>query len=255
MGFFIFMQQNGWIKLHRKTIEKGFYKKSQYVHLWVHLLLNVNHEPKEFMWNGNIILIKEGQMVTGRNELSDQTGIPQSTIEDILKFLETQHQIQQQKTTKYRLITIVNWIKHQSSDSKSNNRATTEQQQADTNKNEEKVKNEKKERPHASIAYLKEIPIEDIKEFTHRFEISEKGVRSKAEDLLLYCERKGKVYKNYKAFLLNAVKKDCKEREVRKTEKIEEKTEMTEEEKIISRASLDKLRVEMMSKNILTPKK
>lgn len=127
--------ENGWIKLHRKIIGKGFYNKSQYFHLWVHLLLCANHDSKEFMWNGNIILVKEGQMITGRKELSQQTGIPQSTIEDILKFLETQHQIRQQKTTKYRLITIVNWVKHQKSDSKSNSRATTEQQQADTNKN------------------------------------------------------------------------------------------------------------------------
>jgi len=128
--------QNGWIKIHRKIQDKGYYKKSAYVHLWIHLLLNVNHEPKEFMWNGNIILVKEGQMITGRKNLSEDTGIPPSTIEDILKFLERQHQIQQQKTTKYRLITIVNWIKHQNPTAK----ATTSRQQADTNKNEKKDK-------------------------------------------------------------------------------------------------------------------
>lgn len=141
---------NGWVKIHRAILDKGFYKRSAYVHLWLHLLLNVNHEPKEFMWNGNIVLIKEGQMITGRKELSAQTGIPESTIEDILKFLETQHQIQQQKTTKYRLITIVNWIKHQKSDSKSNNRATTEQQQADTNKNVRSIRIKEEEYPEPS---------------------------------------------------------------------------------------------------------
>lgn len=127
--------ENGWIKLHRRVVDKGFYKKSQYFHLWVHLLLSANHQPKEFMWNGNIILIKEGQMITGRQQLSEDTGIPESTIQDILKFLETQHQIQQQKTNKYRLITIVNWVKHQNSNTKSNNTPTSSQQHADTNKN------------------------------------------------------------------------------------------------------------------------
>ena len=145
--------EQGWIKLHRKMVDKGFYKKSQYFHLWVHLLMLANHTQKEFMWNGNIILIKEGQMITGRKQLSDDTGIPESTIEDILKFLESQHQIQQQKTTKYRLITIVNWIKHQNPDSKSNNRATTEQQQADTNKNVIMNKNEKKDTSDKSPKY------------------------------------------------------------------------------------------------------
>jgi hypothetical protein len=127
--------QNGWIKLHRQMVDKGFYTKSQYVHLWIHLLLSANHEPKEFMWNGNIILVKEGRMITGRKQLSHETGIPESTVTDILIFLEKQHQIQQQKTNKYRLITIVNWIKHQTSDRKSNNTPTSSQQHADTNKN------------------------------------------------------------------------------------------------------------------------
>ena len=117
--------QNGWIKLHRKLKEKGYYKKSVYIHLWVHLLLSANHEKKEFMWNGNIVMVKAGQLITGRKELSEQTGIPESTIEDILKLLERQHQIQQQKTTKFRLITIVKWGEYQKPDSKSNNKATT----------------------------------------------------------------------------------------------------------------------------------
>lgn len=132
----------GWVKLHRKILENPIIQKPNYLALWIVLLLKANHKEKNFMWNGNIIVVKEGQMITGRKELSKETSIPESTIEDILKFLERQHQIQQQKTTKYRIITIVNWIKHQDKNSKSNNKATTKQQQSDTNKN---VKNEKKE--------------------------------------------------------------------------------------------------------------
>ena len=137
--------ENGWIKLHRKTLENPIIGRANYLALWVVLLLKANHKPNKFMWNGNIIVVKEGQMLTGRKELSKETGIPESTIEDILIYLEKQHQIQQQKTTKYRLITIVNWIKHQSSNSTSDNKATTKQQQSDTNKNEKKEKNEKKD--------------------------------------------------------------------------------------------------------------
>ena len=52
------MKNNGWILLYRKLKDTGYYKKSQYVHLWIHLLLTANHEPKEFMWNKEIIIIK-----------------------------------------------------------------------------------------------------------------------------------------------------------------------------------------------------
>ena len=135
----------GWIKLHRKLKTKGYYKRSQYVHLWVHLLLLANHQPKEFMWNDNIIIVKEGQILTGRKQLSADTGISQTTIERILKLLENEHQIGQQKTTKYRLITIVNWATHQQADIKTDNKRTTSGQQADikTDTNKKEYKNDK----------------------------------------------------------------------------------------------------------------
>jgi len=131
---------NGWIKIHRKLKDKGYYRKSQYVHLWLHLLLSANHETKEFMWNNNIIFIKEGQLLTGRKQLSHETGISQTTVERILKMLENGHQIGQQKTTKYRLITILNWTTYQKTDSKTDSKRTTSGQQADTNKNDKNVR-------------------------------------------------------------------------------------------------------------------
>ena len=77
------------------------------------------------MWNGEIISVKAGQLITGRKELSEQTGIPESTIERILEMFKNEHQIEQQKTTKFRLITILKWNEHQKTDSKMDNKRTT----------------------------------------------------------------------------------------------------------------------------------
>jgi len=143
--------EKGWILIHRKLKDKGFYKKSCYVHLWVHILLSANHKPKEFMWNNNTIVVKEGQFITGRKELSKVTGISETTIERILDYLEKEHQIGQQKTTKYRLITIVNWKDYQIKD----NKRTTNGQQTDTNKEYNNVKNEKNTTEASSV----DIPI------------------------------------------------------------------------------------------------
>ena len=124
--------QNGWVKIHRKILEKGYFKKSAYVHLWLYLLLKANHEPKEFMWNNEIIHIKEGQLLTGRKELSEATGISDSTIERILEHFEKNgHQIEQQKTTKFRVITILNWSKYQKTDNRMDSKRTTDGQQTD----------------------------------------------------------------------------------------------------------------------------
>jgi hypothetical protein len=59
-----------------------------------------------------------------------------------------------------------------------------------------------------SLSFLKELPTEIATELSEKYHISPKGIQSKATDLLLYCKQKGKVYKDYKAFLENALRKD-----------------------------------------------
>jgi len=142
----------GWVKLHRKLMSKGYYKKSEIVHLWIHILLRANHKPKEHYWNKENIIIQTGQFITGRKKLSEETGINESMVERILKILENEQQIEQQKTTKFRLITVKNWVSYQIKDlpeqqieQQVNNKRTTDEQQVNTNNNDNKENNEKNE--------------------------------------------------------------------------------------------------------------
>lgn len=126
----------GWIKLHRKILDSAFAKKPTHLSLWVTLLLLANHSEKKFTWNGETKVVLPGQVLTGRKALSDITGIPETTVEGVLGYFERGlGQIRQQKTTKYRLITIVNWEAYQITD----NKPTTNRQQTDTNKNDKNV--------------------------------------------------------------------------------------------------------------------
>ena len=130
--------ENGWILIHRSLEKKGYYTQSEYVHLWVHILLRANHEDKEFLWNGKILKIKRGQFVTGRLKLATETGIAPSTVERILKLFESEQQIEQQTTTKYRLITVLNYEKfqqyEQQNGQQTDSKWTASGQQTDTNK-------------------------------------------------------------------------------------------------------------------------
>lgn len=123
--------ENGWIKLHRKIQDSGLYSKPTYFLIWIHLLLSANHRPKKFIWNGKDITVREGQLITGRKKISEALEIPESTVERALGYLEDTSKIGQQKTTKYRLITISKWHQYQLAD----NKRTTNGQQTDTNKN------------------------------------------------------------------------------------------------------------------------
>ena len=141
----------GFIKLFRSLKDKGWYKKSEYVHLWIHILIKVTHTGIEFMFNGKNIKLNPGQFITGRKMLSNETGINESKIERILNFFEkSEQQIEQQKTNKNRLITVLSWSLYQNNKQQSeqqlNNKRTTSEQQVNTYKNDKKEKNEENEK-------------------------------------------------------------------------------------------------------------
>lgn len=78
------------------------------------------------------------------------------------------------------------------------------------------IEEKREENPHSHLSYLEKLPLEDIEYFTKRFNLDEKTLKSKAEDLKLYCQSKNKLYKNYRSFLLKAIKSDFDERVERK---------------------------------------
>ena len=141
----------GWIKIQRSLAGKGWANKPEYVALWVHLLLMANHKNSEYFWNGKTIILKAGQLITGRKILSKKTGIEQSKVERILKTFENEQQIEQRKTSTSRLISIRNWNKYQKSEQRSeqqvNNDCTTGEQPVNTKEecnNDNNDKNDKK---------------------------------------------------------------------------------------------------------------
>lgn len=148
------MNNNGWIKLHRKLLDNPLATKPSWAWLWIVLLLLANHdEDDSFIWNGKEVTLRKGQFITGRKKLNELTGIPETTIERILKYLENGQQIGQQKTTKYRCITILKWNQHQERTEK----RTTNGQQTDTFK---KLRSKEINTSDASIADDVEIILE-----------------------------------------------------------------------------------------------
>lgn len=151
------MINKGWVKIHRSLQDKGWYKNSEFVHLWIHILMKCNHSDKEFWFNGVNVKLKKGQFITGRKVLSAETGISESKIQRILKCFETEQQIKQQTTNKNRVITVLNWEKYQVDEQQNeqqvNNKRTTSEQQVNTNKN---VNNKKNEGEYTAHEFLKQ---------------------------------------------------------------------------------------------------
>ncbi len=103
------MNNQGWIKIYRQLMDTSFYRNSAVVHLFIHLLIMSNHKKHKFLLGGEEIEVDEGQLVTGRETLSEQTGISVQTIRTCLEALESTNTITIKTTNRYSVITIQNW--------------------------------------------------------------------------------------------------------------------------------------------------
>lgn len=138
------MTEQGYIKIFRTFKNNIFYKNSEAVHLWLHLLFSASYEDNIFYYNNTKIKLKRGQLITGRKKLALETGISESKIFRLLKLFENEHQIEQQKTNKYSIITIVSYNKYnnveQQNEQQMNNKWTTNEQQMNTTKELKELK-------------------------------------------------------------------------------------------------------------------
>ena len=150
--------KEGWIKMYRKIEDNPIVcKDNDYFRVWHHLLYNASHQSQYVVFNNEKIEIKPGQYITGRKQISEECNISESKTERILKWFENDHQIEQQTSTKGRLITIVNWEKYQNIEQQSGQRVGNTQtiikQRTVTNKNDNNVINN-----ISSINLIKEEP-------------------------------------------------------------------------------------------------
>ncbi|MDK8182079.1 hypothetical protein [Paenibacillus sp. UMB4589-SE434] len=139
---------DGWIKLHRKTLENPVVcKDSDYIAVWMYLLLNATHKEHQTLFAGEKITLQPGQLITGRKTISEKFNIDESKVQRILKSFENEQQIEQQTSNKNRLISIVSWPDYQDCEQQDehqvNNNCTTTEQQVNTNKNVKNLKNER----------------------------------------------------------------------------------------------------------------
>jgi len=112
--------------------------------------------------------------------------------------------------------------------------------------------NIREERIENSPEFLKNIPENDMQDFLKRFDASRKMIISKAEDLIFWLESNGKTKKNYRSFLLNALKKDFPERSSIPVAPAPNKhDEITEEGRQERMQHLKKVKEELINKGVL----
>ncbi|WP_339283706.1 DnaD domain protein [Paenibacillus sp. FSL R5-0486] len=131
---------DGWIKLHRKTMDNPIVcKDADHLAVWIYLLTNATHKEYPAVFAGEKIMLQPGQLITGRKTIGEKFSVHESKVQRILKKFETEQQIEQRSSNNKRLISILSWADYQSSEQQNeqqmNNQRTTDEQPVNTNKN------------------------------------------------------------------------------------------------------------------------
>ena len=106
----------GWIKLHRKLQDcwiwqekEPFDKRSA----WVDLLLSANHSDKKILFNGELMIVKRGQVLTSIRKLSAKWSWSVNRVYRYLRLLESDNMLIKESDNDKTLLTIVNYEVYQ----------------------------------------------------------------------------------------------------------------------------------------------
>lgn len=218
----------GFIKIHRSILDWEWYSDTNVHRVFFHILLNANFTSKK--WRG--IEIHRGQFLTSIDAIynglnrNPQTGkltrsasrLTTQSIRTALKRLKSTNEITIQTTSQYTLITVNNYDKYQGSNKRTNKRLTNDQQTTNKRltttkelKNVKNVKNVKKKIQKNKFSKIENLTKPVLQEIAETYEVPVDFVEDKLDDLKNYCASKGKTYKDYRATLVNWVKKDKRE--------------------------------------------
>lgn len=145
-----------YIKLSEKILDWEWFTDGNMLKVWIYLLVNAQ-QFEDGRHRG--IEIKTGQVITGRKEISRETGLSEQQVRTCLNRLKSTNEITIESTNQYSLITILKYDIYQSGDVYGNqqnnqdpnqritNEQPTDNQQITTSKilRNEDIKNIKKE--------------------------------------------------------------------------------------------------------------
>ncbi len=151
----------GWISIDRSIQNHWLFKEKRTFskfEAWIYLLMEANHSKAKVPIGNQIVTVERGQRLTSILTLSDLFNWSRFKVKNFLDLLESDGMLEVKTTSKYTLITIVNYdfyqseqgrnqhqndIKPTSKQHQSNINPTSKQHQTNTNNNDNKDNNEK----------------------------------------------------------------------------------------------------------------
>lgn len=146
------MTSGGFIKLHRKMLEWGWYQDANTMRVFIHCLLRANHKSGEYKG----LKIERGQFCTSVSVISKELRLSSKQVRTAFRHLQETNELAIKTANRYSLVTVNNYDFFQScADDGANktanktasagaNKGQTKGKQRATNKNEKNKKNIKR---------------------------------------------------------------------------------------------------------------
>lgn len=148
---------DGWVKVYRHIEQNPIWFAEPFTkaQAWIDIVIIASYKKSSFYVRGNEVVVQRGQFAYGELELAKRWKWSRNKVRRFLKWLETIHQIEQNKNRLLSVYTVINYSKYQSDD-------TTDDTTSDTTERQQKVqqkdiyKKEKKDKKDKNNTILHE---------------------------------------------------------------------------------------------------
>lgn len=139
----------GYIRLNRKILEWEWYTDKNTKILFIHCLLKANWKDGRFLGHD----IPRGSFATSVNSLADETGLSIQQTRTALAHLQSTGEITIKTSSKYSVVTVVNYDLYQDDNKQDNKQSTCqdEDEQQTSNKQVTTIEKDKKDNNNKNI--------------------------------------------------------------------------------------------------------
>ena len=120
---------SGWIKLHRSITQSWVWSDKPYTkgQAWIDILMMVNHTDTKILVGNEIVDVERGQKLWSILEMSKRWGWSRKKVSNFLNRLETDSMLAQNRTSKYTMVTVVNYDLYQDEEHQKNIKRTSKE--------------------------------------------------------------------------------------------------------------------------------
>ncbi len=117
----------GYIKYFRKWTDEPWWQNLKLSHFFTYCLTKASHKSRDTIVGYKNVSLRPGQFIFGRKIAAQETGLSEQEIRTCIKYLTENGKINCEPTSKFSIITVLDWSTYQDWDGSSNQQVTSTQ--------------------------------------------------------------------------------------------------------------------------------